>query len=94
METVYTRSSSVSIEEEIQFDVSWEGFYYNLWRCIRTDPKEDPVEGLNRARILFDGATDEERVSIRFALDATEESHNLKNSDGPRESSPPDPGQK
>lgn len=92
METVYTRSSSVSIEEEVQFDVSWEGFYYNLWRCIRTDPGEDSIKGIDRVRLLFEKATDEERRTIRFALDATDEDHNLKNSGGPSESN--QPGQK
>jgi hypothetical protein len=85
MQTVYTRSSSVSIEEEICFDGSWEGFYYNLWRCTRTISTEDPKSGVARVQKLFDGATAEEKVQLRIALDATEESNNIKNSDGPSE---------
>ena len=85
METVYTRSSSVSIEEEICFDKSEEGFYYDLWRCVRTDPNEDVKKGINDARILFEKATDEEKSRLRFAIEAVDESHNLKNSDGPND---------
>tara|TARA_R110000868_G_scaffold14671_6_gene68013 strand:+ start:434 stop:868 length:435 start_codon:yes stop_codon:yes gene_type:complete len=92
MVTVYTRSSSVSIEEEICFDGSWEGFYYNLWRCTRLIQTEDPKSGMSRVEKLFNDATPEERVALRVALDATEESHNLKNSDGPSEPQSSTPG--
>lgn len=83
METVYTRSSSVSIEEEIEFDKCWEGFYYNMWRCIRTNPNEKPKDGITRAKQLFEKATPEEVVQLRLAFEATDEANNLKNSDGP-----------
>lgn len=92
LETVYTRSSSVSIEEEICFDGSWEGAYYNLWRCMRTDSKEDPKKGVDRARKLYESATEEERIRLKFAIEATDEDRNIKNSDGPSESQQP-PGQ-
>jgi hypothetical protein len=79
METVYTRSSSVSIEEEICFDKSEEGFYFDLWRCIRTDPKQDWRVGINEARALFEKATLEEKMRLRMALEGTDETNNLKN---------------
>lgn len=93
LETVYTRSSSVSVEEEICFDGSWEGFYYNAWRCVRTDPKQNPLDGIRWMEKLFDKATPEERINLRMALEATDESHNLKNSDGPSESQEQTPGE-
>ena len=85
METVYTRSSSVSIEEEIEFDGSWEGFYYNMWRCIRTSPDEDPKIGITRAKQLFEAANSEEVFMLKMAFESTNEENNLKNSDGPSE---------
>jgi hypothetical protein len=97
METVYKNSSSVSLEEEILFDRSEEGFFYDFWRCI---PKmkvpfkskeggaqkfraETPMEGIDRSKAIWESGTAEERQSIRFAMEATNEAHNLKNSDGP-----------
>jgi hypothetical protein len=87
MQTVYTRSSSVSIEEETFFDGSWEGFYYNLWRCTRKDASEDVKKGVDRIQKLFDSASPEEQLAVRFALNSTDEGNNLKNSDGPSDSS-------
>lgn len=92
MQTVYTRSSSVSIEEEICFDGSWEGFYYNLWRCTRSGSAEEPKKGIDRIQKLFDAATPEERLAVRLALDGTDESHNIKNSDGPSGQQQESPG--
>ena len=90
MQTVYTRSSSVSIEEEICFDGSWEGFYYNLWRCTRVLASEDPKTGMDRVQKLFDGGTKEERFAVNLALNATNEEYNIKDSDGPTDlQSPP-----
>lgn len=39
MGVVYKNSSFVSPEEELQFDTSYEGFYYKLWRCIEAAQK-------------------------------------------------------
>ena len=84
METVYTRSSSVSPEEELFFDTSEEGFCYDLWRCIRQDPNEPFRKGINDTKhLFFVVATEEEKSRLRLALEAVDESHNLKNSDGP-----------
>ena len=91
MRTVYANSSSVCIEEEILFDRSEEGFYYELWRCLPKrknpgkgkQPDETWKNGLNRARLLWESDTDEEKSQIKIALFATDESNNLKNSDGP-----------
>jgi len=97
METVYKNSSSVSLEEEILFDRSEEGFFYDFWRCIprvKVQFKvkeggatkfraEKPLEGIDRARSIWESGTTEERQQVRFAMESTNEAHNLKNSDGP-----------
>ena len=98
MRTVYTNSSSVGVEEEILFDKSEEGFFYTLWKClppekIRVDKGkgnkqtriENWREGLNRARRIWDAGSPEEKRQVRVAMEFTNESHNLKNSDGPSE---------
>jgi hypothetical protein len=41
------------------------------------------MEGIDRSRAIWESGTAEERQSIRFAMEATNEAHNLKNSDGP-----------
>lgn len=87
MKTVYSQSSSVSIEEEICFDKSDEGFLYSLWKCIPgpniKGKPEDWKTGFNRVNRLWESATPEEKAELKVALLATDESNNLKNSDGP-----------
>lgn len=83
MQTVYTRSSSVSIEEEICFDGSFEGFYYNAWRCTRSHSDKDTIKGIDWFEKVYAQATDDERIRFRMALEATDESKLEKNSDGP-----------
>lgn len=96
MRTVYTNSSSVGIEEEVLFDKSEEGFFWTLWKCMpavkqRVDDgkgnkksrMETWKEGINRAKALWESGTPEECMQVRIALEATDESHNLKNSGGP-----------
>ncbi len=79
-------SSAVSYEEDLAFDKSEEGFFYELWRCLpkparkAKQPPETWREGLNRARSLWDNATQEEQLAIRLAMNATDESHLAKNS--------------
>ena len=98
MRTVYMNSSSVGIEEEVMFDKSEEGFFYTLWKCIpatkvrvgdgkgnKKTRAETWREGLNRARSTWDSGTPDEKMQVRIAMEATNESHNLKNSDGPNE---------
>lgn len=88
MKTVYTQSSSVSIEEELFFDKSEEGFYYDLWRCLPPVPvakggkKELWNQGIQRARLLWESATSEEKQKIQFALSVVDERHLEKNDDG------------
>lgn len=87
MRTVYSQSSSVSIEEELFFDKSDEGFLYGLWKCIPAPAAKGKTEtwqaGFNRVNRLWESATPEEKAEIRIALFATDEGNNLKNSDGP-----------
>jgi hypothetical protein len=92
MQTVYTRSSSVSYQEEIDFDASEEGYYYDLWRCFRKDGDKNWVQGINAAREMWEGATQEERLSVKYAFVGIDETNNLKNSDGPSDSNQ-SPGQ-
>jgi hypothetical protein len=93
---VYTNSSSVGIEEEVLFDKSEEGFFWMLWKCMppikarvedakgnKKSRMETWREGINRAKALWESGTNEEKFKVRLALEATDESHNLKNSDGP-----------
>jgi len=94
MKTVYSQSSSVSVEEELFFDKSEEGFLYSLWKCIPVGPvkgkPEDFKAGFARVNKLWDSATPEEKAELKIALFATDEGNNLKNSDGPSgEQSPP-----
>jgi hypothetical protein len=49
MQTCYKHSSAVSIQEEMQFDTSEEGFYYDLWRSIRAGrPASKRKQAVNR----------------------------------------------
>lgn len=87
MKTVYSQSSSVSIEEEMYFDKSDEGFLFSLWKCIPASPakgkQEDFKAGFSRVNALWESATSEEKAELKVALLATDERNNLKNSDGP-----------
>lgn len=109
MTTVCRNSSSVGIQEELSFDTSEEGFFWTLWRCMPKQTKvkklkvngEAPVveetwqDGINRAKRLWESATDEEKTEIRLALAGTDESSLAKNSAGPNpsETNPEAPGQ-
>ena len=49
MQTCYKMSSAVSLQEEMQFDTSEEGFFYDLWRSIKrgqVQKKRAPVNKL------------------------------------------------
>jgi hypothetical protein len=49
MQTCYKFSSAVSIQEELQFDTSEEGFYFDLWRAIRRgSPAGKKKQAINR----------------------------------------------
>lgn len=95
MRTVYTNSSSVSFEEELAFDRSEEGLFWTIWKCLPTEPpKKYPKgakviepwrEGINRARNLWNSGTPEEKQALRMAIEAVDESNNLKNSESPSE---------
>lgn len=98
MRVVYTNSSSVTPEEELLFDKSTEGFYYEMWRQIGKGMRkvgtkqemrpETPLEGITRAQVLWDSATVEEKNNLKIALFATDEANNLGNSAGPSDQSP------
>jgi hypothetical protein len=53
MGVCYQNSSFVSPEEEIQFDTSYEGFYYALWRCIElAKPAKKPKSALIKKDVV------------------------------------------
>lgn len=79
MHTVYTSSSTVSFEEEVAFDKSEEGFYFELWRCLPEIPKEKWKDGINRARKLWESASKEEKNQLIAAQNATDERGHSKN---------------
>jgi hypothetical protein len=94
MKQVYCNSSAVSIEEELQYDRSLEGFFFDVWRCnkrkIRTakgSRDETWEEGIQRIKDLWDRATPEEQAQLKLALFATDESNTLGNSNGPSDQS-------
>lgn len=101
METVIQNASSVSVQEEIAFDTSEEGFFYEMWRCL-PKPKEKKIkgrmigeswrDGINRAKQLWDSATTEEKKELLTAIRSVDETSLLKNSSGPSEPQSP-PGQ-
>lgn len=97
MRVVYMNSSSVTPEEEILFDKSTEGFFYDMWRQMgkgmrKSGTKEMRAEtwqeGIQRAQQTWDSATVEEKNQLKIALFATDEGNNLGNSDGPSDPSP------
>ena len=101
MEAVIQNSSSVSVQEEIAFDTSEEGFFYNMWRSMPKPPKkkvkgrtvgESWRDGINRAKRLWESATKEEQRDILSAIRSVDETSLLKNSSGPSEPLSP-PGQ-
>lgn len=106
MKACVIASSSVSPLEEVNFDTSEEGFYYDLWRSLEHSKKKargaaglsvlerdkgkspDPWRrGIMEAKRIWELATDEEKKAIRIALSATDQMAQVKNSDGPPESS-------
>lgn len=101
MEAVIQNSSSVSVQEEIAFDTSEEGFFYDMWRCM---PKPAPKKvkgqmleeswrvGINRAKKLWESATKEEQRDLLNAMRSVDETSLLKNSSGPNDLQSP-PGQ-
>lgn len=95
MRTVYTNSSSVSIDEELCFDRSEEGFYWEIWKClpelplVRGKPPETAREGINRAKRIWESGTSDEKNALRFAIASVDERSNLGNFEGPSETSPP-----
>ena len=58
MQTCYKMSSAVSIQEEMQFDTSEEGFFYDLWRAIRRGQPEKRSKPVNK--IMNPSAQDSE----------------------------------
>lgn len=42
MGVCYQNSSFVSVEEELQFDTCYEGFYYTLWRALELGRRNKP----------------------------------------------------
>jgi hypothetical protein len=87
-EVVYSLSSSVTMDEEMAFDRSEEGFFYDLWRATNGDTKETPTKehplvGIQRMNLWWQQMLDSERREIVKALNVVDERRLAKNSDGP-----------
>jgi hypothetical protein len=106
MKACVTASSSVSVLEEMNFDTSEEGFFYDLWRSLEYSRKkhgsakgltvlerdrlkapEPWRRGIMEAKKIWEMATTAEKQEIRMALNAADQMTQVKNSDGPPESS-------
>jgi hypothetical protein len=80
------KMSSVSFEEELQFDMSFEGFYYSIWQGLmgsKTEWKKlQPKQGIDAARQWFDALDDHKKTEVRMALRGIDQRSLAKNSNG------------
>jgi hypothetical protein len=79
--------SCVSLEEELNFDTSFEGFYYTVWQSAKSSMKwsEDAAVGVNQAEHWYTDLDDEDKAQIRFAIRGVDQRSLAKNSSGPAE---------
>ena len=84
--TQFMRGGSVSFDEEMAFDVSFEGFFYSLWQGAKGSVKGwerlKPQAGLQAAKVWFEALTPEEQVEVRLALRGLDQRALAKNSNG------------
>lgn len=76
--------SCVSLEEELNFDTSFEGFYYTVWQAAKASMKwpDDAAKGVNVAEHWYSDLDDEEKAQVRFAIRGIDQRSLAKNSDG------------
>lgn len=82
----FMRGGSVSFEEEMAFDVSFEGFFYSLWQgaknSIEAWKKLKPEAGVHAAKIWFEALEQDRQTEVRLALRGVDQRSLAKNSSG------------
>jgi glycyl-tRNA synthetase alpha subunit len=85
----YMKMSSVSFEEEIAFDCSFEGFYFSLWQAAKNSIKEwqklSAFDGVAKAKDWFEQLDSDKATEVRLAIRGIDQRSLAKNSDGPQE---------
>lgn len=85
----YMKMSSVSFEEELAFDCTFEGFYYSVWQaaknCMPGWVKLSGFDGVAAAKTWFDLLPEEKGTEVRLAIRGIDQRPLAKNSDGPQE---------
>ena len=85
----YMQMSSVSFDEEIAFDCSFEGFYYSVWQAAKASiagwEKLKGLVGVVMAKDWFEGLSPEKATEVRLAIRGIDQRALAKNSDGPPE---------
>ncbi len=79
------RMSSVPFEEEMLFEGSQEGFYYNVYQALRDHFKwgSDGLAGVDKAERFYESLDEADKISLRLAMRGVDERSLAKNSDGP-----------
>lgn len=82
----FMRGGSVSFEEEMSFDVSFEGFFHSLWQGAKESVKGwDRLKaeaGVQAAKVWFEQLDTEKQTEVRLALRGVDQRALSKNSDG------------
>jgi len=85
----YMQLSSVSFDEELAFDCSFEGFYYSVWQAAKASiPGWDKLTssaGVIKAKEWFEALEFEKATEVRLAIRGIDQRTLAKNSDGPQE---------
>lgn len=85
----FMKMSSVSFEEEIVFDTSFEGFYYSVWQaaknCMPGWSKLSGFDGVAKAREWFEQLDNDKATEVRLAIRGIDQRSLAKNSDGLQE---------
>ena len=84
--TQFMRGGAVSFDEEMAFDVSFEGFFYSLWQGAKASitawQKLKPMAGVQAAKIWFEELNQDQQVEVRLALRGIDQRALAKNSSG------------
>ena len=85
----YMQLSSVSFDEELAFDCSFEGFFYSLWQAAKASIQGwkdlKPSAGIVKAKDWYNGLEPEKAEEVSLALRGIDQRTLAKNSDGPQE---------
>lgn len=82
----FIRGGSVSFDEEMAFDVSFEGFFHSLWQgakgSILAWQTLKPNAGVQAAKLWFEQLDKDQQVEVRLALRGIDQRALSKNSSG------------